>query len=233
MSNQQNWLFRYLRLAVVALSFVLYPYFVNQLPPLKISPKVAIAGAILFALLVVFGPDLLNVKETPPEELRQKFWAENQKRIRERLKNALDQENYIPLRTTASPESLKHPHPPTEAHSQGWISGVKSRVKSFFGKAQAILSPEIVQGVPQLPIRRNLENLQTKERTPVPANQPILEIFNDAKQRLLILGEPGSGKTTELLKLAESLGEVAKQNSEVGIPVIFELSAWRGEPMLE
>ncbi|MGD1903365.1 MAG: NACHT domain-containing protein, partial [Geitlerinemataceae cyanobacterium] len=54
----------------------------------------------------------------------------------------------------------------------------------------------------------------------------------EADERLLILGEPGSGKTTELLKLAQVLCEEARDETKP-IPIIFELSAWRsreGEP---
>ncbi|MDJ0903644.1 MAG: NACHT domain-containing protein [Xenococcus sp. MO_188.B8] len=45
--------------------------------------------------------------------------------------------------------------------------------------------------------------------------------------RLLILGEPGLGKTTSLLKLAAELITQAKQDSNKPIPVIFELSTWK------
>ncbi len=92
----------------------------------------------------------------------------------------------------------------------------------------------IADKFPQLKTRRNLENLQTEEVTQVSSSKPIIEIFNEANKRLLILGEPGSGKTTELLKLAQALGQEAKNNpAEKPIPFIFELSAWRGERMLD
>ncbi|BBD63250.1 hypothetical protein NIES2109_61000 (plasmid) [Nostoc sp. HK-01] len=43
---------------------------------------------------------------------------------------------------------------------------------------------------------------------------------------LLILGEPGSGKTTVLLKLLRSLIDQAKKDSHKLIPVVFNLSSW-------
>lgn len=49
---------------------------------------------------------------------------------------------------------------------------------------------------------------------------------DDINGRLLILGEPGSGKTNELLALAKVLLQRAKQAEECPVAVIFELSAW-------
>lgn len=80
--------------------------------------------------------------------------------------------------------------------------------------------------------QRELQNLDTEAVTELETSKPILEIFEEANRRLLILGEPGSGKTTELLKLAAALAEVAKQDPQQPVPIIFELSTWRGEPML-
>ncbi|MDJ0845982.1 NACHT domain-containing protein [Crocosphaera sp.] len=49
---------------------------------------------------------------------------------------------------------------------------------------------------------------------------------DDIKGRLLILGEPGSGKTTTLLQLAKQLLEVAKNDINQPIPILFNLSTW-------
>ena len=65
------------------------------------------------------------------------------------------------------------------------------------------------------------------------SNVGIIDVFNSAKGRLLILGEPGSGKTTELLLLAKDLVSFAELNPEHPIPVIFELSSWSKEKSIE
>ena len=52
---------------------------------------------------------------------------------------------------------------------------------------------------------------------------------DDIKGRLLILGEPGSGKTNELLAVAKALLQEAKQSVNFPIPVIFELSEWSSD----
>ncbi len=49
----------------------------------------------------------------------------------------------------------------------------------------------------------------------------------DVAYKLLILGEPGSGKTTELITLAKDLHQKAIENESYPIPVILELSTWK------
>jgi predicted NACHT family NTPase len=51
----------------------------------------------------------------------------------------------------------------------------------------------------------------------------------DIGGKLLILGQPGGGKTTTLLNLAEELLEIAKRDDTAPMPFIFELSAWRDD----
>jgi eukaryotic-like serine/threonine-protein kinase len=48
---------------------------------------------------------------------------------------------------------------------------------------------------------------------------------------LLILGDPGVGKTTTLLKLARDLVSRAEQGLDDRIPVVFNLSSWTGQPI--
>ena len=62
-------------------------------------------------------------------------------------------------------------------------------------------------------------------------NTDIINIFDleDIAGRLLILGRPGAGKTTMLLKLASELVKRAKNNSEYPVPVLFSLSAWKND----
>jgi F0F1-type ATP synthase assembly protein I len=51
----------------------------------------------------------------------------------------------------------------------------------------------------------------------------------DIGGRLLILGQPGGGKTTTLLELAEELIDTAINDKNQPIPIILELSGWRDE----
>lgn len=60
---------------------------------------------------------------------------------------------------------------------------------------------------------------------PVPAHVPTVELFDEAQHRLLILGEPGTGKTTMMIDLAHTLVEQARNDATLPIPVVFNLSS--------
>jgi hypothetical protein len=60
----------------------------------------------------------------------------------------------------------------------------------------------------------------------IPPDKNIADIFDEMGRLLLILGEPGSGKTTTLLELTHSLIASALANPTKPIPVVFLLSSW-------
>ncbi len=60
----------------------------------------------------------------------------------------------------------------------------------------------------------------------LPPGTRIVEVFDESGGSLLILGEPGSGKTTMLLELARDLIARAGQDETLHIPVVFNLSSW-------
>lgn len=49
---------------------------------------------------------------------------------------------------------------------------------------------------------------------------------------LLLLGDPGSGKSTMLARLALQLAERAQSDPRIAMPAVISLSSWAGEPML-
>jgi eukaryotic-like serine/threonine-protein kinase len=53
-----------------------------------------------------------------------------------------------------------------------------------------------------------------------------LDLFVASGRRLLILGEGGYGKTTDLLQLAGGLVELARDDSEQPVPVVLKLGSW-------
>lgn len=62
--------------------------------------------------------------------------------------------------------------------------------------------------------------------TAVPPGTSIADVFDEFGGELLILGSPGTGKTTMLLELARTLIERAQQDETHAIPVVFNLSSW-------
>lgn len=63
----------------------------------------------------------------------------------------------------------------------------------------------------------------------VPTSISILSAFDQMNQQLLILGEPGSGKTTMLLVLTKALLDRAQNDPTHPTPVVFNLSSWAAE----
>ncbi|MEA5464957.1 tetratricopeptide repeat protein [Leptothoe sp. PORK10 BA2] len=61
----------------------------------------------------------------------------------------------------------------------------------------------------------------------LPPETGIGQVFDQCLGRLLILGEPGAGKTTSLLDLALELVERAEDDPQQRIPVIVDLSDWQ------
>jgi hypothetical protein len=59
--------------------------------------------------------------------------------------------------------------------------------------------------------------------------QPIVQAYRQLGRQLLILGEPGAGKTALLMELAEQLLDEAVQEADQPMPVIFHLSTWAAE----
>lgn len=65
-------------------------------------------------------------------------------------------------------------------------------------------------------------------------SDPIANIFADPEidGYLLLLGNPGSGKTTTLVKLAETLVERALTDDTAPMPVLLNLSSWQPQQSL-
>jgi NACHT domain len=69
-------------------------------------------------------------------------------------------------------------------------------------------------------------------RDVLPQGTQAIDIFdrNSAGRTLAIFGEPGSGKTIMLLKLAEEMISRTEQDSGQPIPIVFNLSSWTIKP---
>jgi DNA polymerase III delta prime subunit len=103
-----------------------------------------------------------------------------------------------------------------------WVKGVLE--KSLHGAAMLEL------GIKEDPTAVTYPWALKKETTgeTLPAGDSMLEIFEQIGigRSLLILGAPGSGKTTMLLELARQLIERARQDETEPIPMVFNLASW-------
>jgi DNA polymerase III delta prime subunit len=104
-----------------------------------------------------------------------------------------------------------------------WIEGVLENsvhhaVLLELGKQTA---PEAVEH----PWERIQELPNGKQRI-LPSHVGIREIFTEATSSLLILGDPGSGKTTTLLELARDLLSAAQTDPLQPVPIVLNLSTW-------
>ena len=59
-----------------------------------------------------------------------------------------------------------------------------------------------------------------------PDDTSIVQVYDEAGGELLLLGEPGAGKTILLLEVARELLQRAMMNENHLIPVVFNLSSW-------
>ncbi len=62
-------------------------------------------------------------------------------------------------------------------------------------------------------------------------NQEVLKAFEDFGRKLVLLGEPGSGKTVLMLQLARLLWNAAKRDEHGRIPIIFPLGSWAAKQL--
>ena len=104
-----------------------------------------------------------------------------------------------------------------------WIKGVLDA--SLHGAALLDLGikqdPEAVTQYPWAIKRESTDET-------LPAGTSMLEIFDSIGmgRSLLILGAPGSGKTTMLLELTRQLIERAREDVTYPIPMVFNLASW-------
>jgi hypothetical protein len=114
-----------------------------------------------------------------------------------------------------------------------WIQGVLE--KSVHEAALLELGLELREEAVDNPWRMVIEGPDQTRET-LPRGRRIKDIFDEANRLLLILGEPGSGKTTTLLQLARDLiAEVDLSTFTQPVPVILNLSTWtnKAQPLDE
>ncbi|HEY6541307.1 MAG TPA: NACHT domain-containing protein [Ktedonobacteraceae bacterium] len=115
---------------------------------------------------------------------------------------------------------------------QFWITGVLDQ--SLHGAALIALGLQNEPDMLANPWRLVLQQ-QNQPAHPLPEGTRIPQVYDEALGELLILGEPGCGKTTLLLELARDLLYRAEQDEHLPIPMVFPLSSWavKRQPLAE
>jgi DNA polymerase III delta prime subunit len=106
-----------------------------------------------------------------------------------------------------------------------WVDGVLE--KSLHEQIPIVLGLENRSSAVASPWNLDLIN-PDQSHQPLPAGTSVIDIFDKLGEggTLLILGEPGSGKTITLLQLARDLIARAEQEIDRRIPVVLNLSSW-------
>lgn len=107
-----------------------------------------------------------------------------------------------------------------------WITGVLDRSLEMMAHVEVGLAsrPDAVEqpwGA--------LVSLPSGEVRTLPADTALLDVYDECRTGLLVLGEPGAGKTTALLELARDLLSRAELDPKLPVPVVFHLSSWAAE----
>lgn len=111
------------------------------------------------------------------------------------------------------------------------LPDIRKRLTDTLGRERILMDVSISeqqQWVNRLQADRQVQ-VNGKDGDLLDPSKLLIETFgrDDISGKLLILGAPGSGKTTALLSLAEQLVIGARSQSQTVIPVILELSTWR------
>jgi hypothetical protein len=109
----------------------------------------------------------------------------------------------------------------------------KDMVRLLSGEFNSFAFPEVIKRYPLLP-------MQTKPKSVTPIHLPenwstkteditgktIQQIFDEFRREMLILGNPGMGKTTLMYELAIALIAIVEKDLTKAIPLVFNLSSW-------
>lgn len=107
-----------------------------------------------------------------------------------------------------------------------WVKGVLE--KSLYAEARLELGLDYRLGVVDNPWDTVLQHTVYGDYK-LPPGSKAIDVFHDLNGEILILGEPGSGKTTTLLELARDLITAAEADDSLPIPVVLNLLSWAAE----
>jgi len=127
------------------------------------------------------------------------------------------------LGTTEQRRAMRNRRAMLQLVKNTWIKGVLEQ--SLHGAAMIELRMEERADAVERPWDMVVQ-MPDREDQNLPPGTKIIDVFDEANGSLLILGEPGSGKTTILLDLARDAIARAESDPTQPIPVVFNLSSW-------
>lgn len=113
---------------------------------------------------------------------------------------------------------------PQDAHRYRHILLKAIRRRWFDEQGDSLIGAAPVE----LRMMERLDLLGQKPNQLLPAGMKIVEVFDNVDRKLLILGEPGSGKKEKLLELAYALIERAEEGDDP-MPVVLSLISWSSD----
>ena len=186
----------------------------------------------LAAKLETFKQELLRghtVKEFDrPEELAANATADLHNWVAARWITTAEQPAVAPVRPSAGKVDADRTNilRLVERVEQDWVKGVLEA--SLHHRAWLDLGLDWREDAVEHPWDRIVVAPNRPIRT-LDKNDSITGVFDAAQHTLLVLGEPGAGKTTTVLELARDLIARARASAAEPAPVVFALSTWRGQ----
>ena len=104
-----------------------------------------------------------------------------------------------------------------------WVKGVLDQTLQAISRLE--LSRQTAPQAVEQPWEQTFEPL-TRDPEFIPPDKSMLDLFQETDRALLILGNPGAGKTISLIELARDLIALAEYDSQQPIPIILNLASW-------
>ena len=127
------------------------------------------------------------------------------------------------LGSTTEQRALRNRRAMLELVRNTWVKGVLEQ--SLHGAVMIELGMEEQADAVEHPWDMVLQ-MSDRPSHMLPPGTKIVDVFDKVNRSLLVLGEPGSGKTTTLLELTRDTIARAEEDPAQPIPVVFKLSSW-------
>jgi hypothetical protein len=135
---------------------------------------------------------------------------------------------YPPLAEPPDPDNATQLNILRRRVMEYWVDGVLKH--SLYNKVLISLGKREIDKAIDAPWKYTFE--ASNATNSIPLDDREVNVIYDATGLLLILGAPGSGKTTTLLDLARTLLERARDDIRERIPIVVNLSSWnRKQPL--